>query len=66
MIERIDLETRIEYRLKSTIHTLYRPNGPAIIWRNGEWGWFLFDNWHRYYGPARRYGDWWIHGCKMK
>ena len=50
----------------------HRPNGPAIIVPYQGWDWFLFGNYHRYYGPQCSYrtirgsGEWWVHGTKIK
>lgn len=47
----------------------HRPNGPAVIEIDeiaSQWAWCLFDNSHRYYGPADEFGDWWIHGSFIK
>ena len=41
---------------------VHRPNGPAVIWEDGTWNWSLYGKFHRYYGPAFRYGSWYIHG----
>lgn len=43
-------------------------NGPAVYWPSGVTDWWLFGNWHRYYGPRRsKYIDeWWIHGKMIK
>lgn len=58
MIKKIDDEGTIMFELNGMLH---RPNGPAIIWNDGDWGWNLFGLWHRYYGPRDESGDWYIH-----
>lgn len=35
-------------------------NGPAKVWDEGDWHWYLYGKWHRYYGPIDNDGDWWI------
>lgn len=48
------------------IDGFHRTNGPARIYRDGDHYWYLFDRWHRYYGPST-YGDtWWLHGEFIK
>lgn len=49
MIERIKTRDGIEYHLGDIKH---RTNGPAIIYNEGDWRWYLHGNAHRYYGPA--------------
>ncbi len=68
MIEQIETALSITYMLNGQRH---RPNGPARIWpaRMGgleEWEWWLFDRWHRYYGPHDTEGDWFIHEMWVK
>jgi hypothetical protein len=63
MIDEIDHGFCLVHRLNGTMHL---PNGPAVAWADGGWEWYLFNNWHRYYGPSRRFGDWWIHNKKIK
>ena len=41
---------------------LHREDGPAIIWANGEWAWWLHGKVHRYYGAADKVNGWFIHG----
>jgi hypothetical protein len=43
----------------------HRSNGPARVWANGDWGWYLNDRQHRYYGPQAN-NEWWIHGECIK
>jgi len=43
----------------------YRSNGPAVVDDN-RWVWYLFNRWHRYYGPCTETGRWAIHGKDMK
>lgn len=52
-----------EYLLKNEPH---RTNGPGIRLWKGEWYWFLFGKWHRYYGPVSHGNNWFIHGKKIK
>lgn len=64
MIERVDQGGWVSYRLNGVPH---RPDGPARIWKDGDWDWALFGKWHRYYGGCRNWGDgWWIHGEQVK
>lgn len=49
----------------------HKPNGPAIMWDNGDWDWYLYNQWHRYYGPQTNpefclSEEWWLHGEKVK
>ena len=46
---------------------LHRASGPARIWDDGRYSWWLFNNVHRYYGPATHDPQhWWIHNDKLK
>lgn len=45
---------------------LHKVNGPALVMRDGRWDWYLFDVWHRYYGPQDNDNEWWIHGGWIK
>jgi hypothetical protein len=63
MIERAEDDNSVWYVLNGNLH---RPNGPAMIWKDGEWCWLLYGKWHRYYGPSRDYGCWWIHNVGIK
>lgn len=46
---------------------IHRADGPARVWDyNGSWEWFLFDNWHRYYGVQSDHSRWYIHGVRVK
>lgn len=38
----------------------HRTNGPAVEWKDGDWGWMLHDRNHRYYGPQNNNGDWFL------
>ena len=47
----------------------HRVDGPAVMWHNGTWAWWLNGEWHRYYGPRANYDRlcadsdlWFIHG----
>jgi hypothetical protein len=40
---------------------LHCTNGPAIIWDDSDWYWYLNGEDHRYYGPYNSKGDWRIH-----
>ena len=61
----------IVYELNGDWH---RPNGPAVVYDANvfsefiEINWYLYDQMHRYYGPARmyEYGQWFIHGDRIK
>lgn len=48
----------------------HRADGPARVWKDGEWSWWLDGDWHRYYGPTRsnmtKLGSWFIHDEKIK
>lgn len=45
---------------------LHRADGPAVIWKHtDDWGWYLFNDWHRYYGSPGIGTDWYIHGRKI-
>lgn len=57
-----ETDDTVIYRVLNDYH---RCDGPALT-RYDRWGWFLFNNWHRYYGEARSAGDWYIHGKKVK
>ena len=66
MIRIIEQEDVIYYRLGRQLH---RCNGPAVIWKTevDDWHtWWLYGNWHRYYGAQDTFGGWRIHGEKIK
>ena len=72
MNERTDNAFCTTYKLDDAVCTTYkvngelhRANGYAMKWQ-GDWGWCLFNVWHRYYGPARKYGAWYSHGRLVK
>jgi hypothetical protein len=46
----------------------HRANGPMRIFENGNYSWYSYNEWHRYYGPARfyEYGQWFINGIFVK
>lgn len=53
----------------------HRVNAPTVFYANSElWYWYLYDNPHRYYGPANNWtyelyyttGMWVIHGKSVK
>ena len=59
----------MEYFLPDSSEVLHRANGPARIWNEGDFEWYLFGNIHRYYGPptcfagtTEFYPHWAIHG----
>lgn len=54
---------RIEYRVNDEWH---RTNGPAFLWYDGDFDWYLFGEQHRYYGPVNLGENWWIHGEYVK
>lgn len=61
---RIEVEGEVLYLDDGYMH---RTNGPA--YRNTNilrWTWYMFDDLHRYYGPAVDGGDWWIKGDLVK
>jgi hypothetical protein len=44
----------------------HKPNGPAVIWWDGECNWYLFGELHRYYGaPSNTDNSWRIHGVRI-
>jgi hypothetical protein len=45
---------------------IHRTNGPARKWNDGVEAWFLFGEYHRYYGPQDVDGSWWLHGNLIK
>ena len=45
---------------------LHRANGPASIWDDGVEAWYLFGEYHRYYGPQDIDDSWWLHGEQIK
>lgn len=53
-----------------TVHRVnnasHRVNGPAVLFNNSEWDWYLFGKWHRYYGPSDSSGNWFIHNVRVK
>lgn len=50
-----------------TYTDLHKSNGPARIWHDGDWAWYLNGKDHRYYGPTCSFlTDWEIHGVKIK
>lgn len=52
-----------QYKMNGKTH---RANGPASMWDDGVYGWYLFNEYHRYYGPQDIDGSWWIHGVLVK
>jgi hypothetical protein len=63
MIEIRQIDGVTEYFVDRNLH---RPNGPAIIWNESKWAWWLNDTPHRYYGACSDTGKWWIHGLCVK
>ena len=63
MIELYKFNEYSEYKLGEDTH---RANGPAILWNDGQWDWYLYDAWHRYYGPQSSDGNWYIHDDIIK
>jgi hypothetical protein len=53
----------VEYYKDDVIH---RTNGPARTWFDGVEAWYLFGEYHRYYGPQDVDGSWWLHGDQIK
>jgi hypothetical protein len=54
-----------DYRLPNGMY--HRANGPAMLHSNGYCGWYLFNTWHRYYGPRNNVECFWfIHGVQVK
>ena len=41
-------DDRTVYYVGDIVH---RTNGPAVILDDGKWGWKLYNEYHRYYGP---------------
>jgi hypothetical protein len=61
--------TRTEHYIyyQSAEGYFHRPNGPAVYYHvNERWAWWLYGNWHRYYGAHDTFGGWRIHGKKIK
>ena len=44
----------------------HKVNGPASIWDDNDWFWYLNGKAHRYYGPSNVMGDWNLHGREIK
>lgn len=44
----------------------HRVNGPAKIWDDGDFDWYINGQRHRYYGPQNPRSFWWIHGKVVK
>lgn len=63
MIKKIDGGYYYEYRSNGKRHQV---NGPALVFVTGEKYWFLYDQWHRYYGYQSNKNQWWLHGEKIK
>jgi hypothetical protein len=66
---------RIIYTLDDkNVHTIdghqtkHRTNGPASYWNNTNLSyWYLFGEYHRYYGPANTFDyPWFLHGKLIK
>lgn len=71
MIEQIVKPDGSIYFQSAESEKFHRPNGPAIQLWSGEWDWFLFGRYHRYYGSQCYYthddsGEWWIHGKHIR
>lgn len=63
LIEIDEDESLKQYKMNGKCH---RANGPASIWQDGVYGWYLFGEYHRYYGQQDVDGSWWIHGDLVK
>ena len=44
-----------EYTVSDQLH---RANGPARVWSDGDFSWWLRGCRHRYYGPAASWSGW--------
>lgn len=64
MITRTEESYGVVYRLHDKQR--HRTNGCGIVWDDGTWDWYLFDRWHRYYGPQSEKGEWFLHGEFIK
>ena len=53
-------------QVNSVNKKLHSPNGPAHTWLDGDFIWCLHGEKHRYYGNARRNGEWYLHGRWIK
>jgi hypothetical protein len=64
MIKRTEVGDSIIYTLNGQLH---RTNGPAYDWPFASiWRWRLYDQVHRYYGPATCYNEWFVHNGFIK
>ena len=48
---------------------VHRGNGPALMFDDGDWSWWLYNHLHRYYGVAlskTSHSQWFIHGRPVK
>ena len=48
---------------------VHRADGPALIFDDGDWSWWLHNHLHRYYGIAiskKKQKEWFIHGRPIK
>lgn len=65
MIEIVEIQNGYYYLLNGVWH---RPNYPAYV-TNSYTSWYLFDDKHRYYGPAaiwKQSNEWYIRGRRLK
>lgn len=46
----------------------HRVNGPAAVWNDGDWFWYMNGVEHRYYGPQSNWGRqfWIVHNTRIK
>jgi hypothetical protein len=54
----------ITYRMDD--NRLHRADGPAKMWADGDYVWYINGQRHRYYGPQNQYQSWWIHDERIK
>ena len=60
----IDDGEYLEYHLNGRLH---RANGPSATNKNsGFWFWSMRGSYHRYYGPAVKGSNWYLHGKCVK
>lgn len=55
-----------EIRALNADGKLHKPNGPAAVFLNGDWEWWLYGKRHRYYGPYASWSSWYRHGKYIK
>ena len=63
MIRRVKYDYGYGYKKGRMDH---RANGPAVIYYDGQFLWYLNDQCHRYYGPATSTNEWWLNNDYIK